>query len=116
MSRITKDILFFIFKVLITCTICVTLIRLYIWYNNKPFDTLANILFYLSLSFLLIGFLSILIIFLKSTFGNGNSQQVRDSFTYKDFLSFTTLIILDGIIFIVISFLLTFIISFQTGT
>lgn len=106
MSIKSKDILIFIFKVLVTSSFWVSILRIYVWYYNKSLDTFANVLFYLSLSFLIFGFISILLILLK---------QEQKNVTYKRLMSIATLIVFDGIVFIVISFFLTFLISFQNS-
>lgn len=123
MSRTMKDILLFLCKVILSCGIIIATLRVYVWYTNKPLDTFVNMLFYLAIVFLTLGFLGVLITFLKGIFHNNNSefiennvQKEQENLSYKNLLNLTTLLILDGAVFMLFSFLLTFLISYMIAT
>lgn len=113
MNGIRRDISYFLLKVIFTSGMVLAILRIHVWYHNRPLDIILNTLFYLGIFFLTTGFLSILVTFLKGnnniSYGDNIDYQIeQEKFSYTKLLNLTTLIIIDGLIFMLLSFILTY--------
>lgn len=93
-----RDAVKLLLQVLISIALIFVPLRLISWYINKPVVVFANMIFYVAIVLLIIGLTMVMIKFLINN--NKNSRLSR-------ILDYSKLLIIDGVIFLIFSSVLT---------
>lgn len=105
---------FVVLTVLVSIAIIIS-IRLFVLYKDESFDYFVNILYFVALFFLVVGFVNILIVNLKGEPKKERRDSDTHTYSYKNFFNITTLMVSIGIVLIVVNFFLALIISFENN-
>lgn len=96
-----RNLFIFVLKVILLTGVIFVSLRLYAWYFNVPVVGFVNILFYISIIFLIVGLTMVLIKFFRE--GKGEIKNLA-------ILNVSTLFIAVAILFLLISSILTIVI------
>lgn len=93
-----RDAVKLLLQVLISIALIFVPLRLISWYINKPVVVFANMIFYVAIVLLIIGLTMVMIKFLINNNKNSGLSRILD---------YSKLLIIDGVIFLIFSSVLT---------
>ncbi len=93
-----RDAVKLLLQVLISIALIFVPLRLISWYINKPVVVFANMIFYVAIVLLIIGLTMVMIKFLINNNKNSGVSRILD---------YSKLLIIDGVIFLIFSSVLT---------